>query len=252
MLITVAAIFIYLKFSKVNFKIPLNDLLKLIGVGSIIALHWFCFYHAINVSNISVTLVAFATGTLFISVIEPLFFKRKIILYEIVFGILILAAISIIFNIETRYALGILLGVLSALTAAFFTVFNGLLVKRITPQLISFYELAGGFLALTLFLLFNGTFQKEFFIVSPVGWFWLSVLAIVGTAYPFIVSINLMKSISPFTITLTVNLETVYGIILAYIFWQKEEAMTPGFYIGTLIILLAVFGNGVLKKYLVK
>jgi len=252
MLITVITVSSYLILTKKSVRLPKNDIYRLVGIGAIIAFHWFCFYNAINVSNVSVTLVAFATGTLFTSIIEPIFYKRKIIRYEIAFGMVIIGAIALIFQVETQYTLGIIFGMLAALTSSFFTVFNGLLVRRISSPVIAFYELGGGFLALTIYLFFTGEFKPEFFSISPGGWGWLSVLSILGTAFPFIASVNLMKKISPYTITLTVNLETIYGIIIAYILWKKDELMTPGFYLGTMIILATIFGNGLLKQYLKK
>lgn len=252
MLITIAAITVYLIVTKKDIRLPKEDIFRLVGIGAIIAFHWFCFYNAINVSNVSVTLVAFATGTLFTSIIEPIFYKRKVIRYEIVFGMVIIGAIAMIFQVETQYTLGIIFGMLAALTSSFFTVFNGLLVQRISSPVIAIYELSGGLLALSVYLLLTGEFTPSFFQVSSGGWMWLSILSIVGTAYPFIASVNLMKKISPYTVTLTVNLETVYGIIIAYFLWKKDEAMTPGFYVGTLIILATIFGNGLLKSYLKK
>ena len=252
MLITVATVASYLILTKQNIKLPAKDIYQLVGIGAIIAFHWFCFYNAINVSNVSVTLVAFATGTLFTSIIEPIFYKRKLIQYEIAFGMVIIGAIAIIFKVESQYTLGIVFGMLAALTSSFFTVFNGLLVRRISSPVIAIYELTGGFLALSAYLLFTGEFSASFFDITPGAWGWLGVLSVLGTAFPFIASVNLMKMISPYTVTLTVNLETIYGIIIAYILWQKDEAMTPGFYVGTLIILATIFGNGLLKQYLKK
>ncbi|MFL5764631.1 MAG: DMT family transporter [Bacteroidia bacterium] len=250
--ITIATIACYLLLTKTNVRLPKEDILILFGVGAIIAFHWFCFYNAINVSNVSVTLVAFATGTLFTSLIEPVFYKRKVIGYEIVFGMVIIGAIAMIFKVETQYTAGIIFGILAALTSSLFTVLNGLLVRRIPSPLIAIYELTGGFAVLTIYLFCTGEFIPSFFSVSPAGWGWLSILSVLGTAFPFIASVNLMKKISPYTVTLTVNLETVYGIIIAYLLWKKNEAMTPGFYVGTLIILATVFGNGMLKQYLKK
>jgi drug/metabolite transporter (DMT)-like permease len=252
MLITIATIASYLLLTRADIRLPKSDIYKLCGMGAIIAFHWFCFYNAINVSNVSVTLVAFATGTLFTSIIEPIFYKRKVIRYEIVFGMVIIAAIAMIFKVETQYTAGIIFGMLAALTSSFFTVFNGLLVQRIPSSLIAIYELTGGFIVLSIYLLCTGELTGSFFAVSAGGWGWLSILSILGTAFPFIASVNLMKKISPYTVTLTVNLETIYGIIIAYILWKKDEAMTPGFYIGTLIILATIFGNGILKNYLKK
>ncbi len=252
MLITIVTITIYLIITKRNIKVSKSDFYKLMGIGAIIAFHWFCFYNAINISNVSVTLVAFATGTLFTSLIEPIFYKRKIIRYEIVFGMVIIAAIGMIFKVETHYAWGIIFGMLAALTSSLFTVFNGLMVRRITSSVICLYELIGGVIALSIYLLCTGEFTPHFFTITPNGWLWLAILSIVGTAFPFIASVNLMKKISPYTITLTVNLETVYGIVIAYFLWQRDEAMTPGFYIGTFVILSTIFGNALFKQYLTK
>lgn len=252
MMITVAAIAIYLLLKQQSIQLSRIDILKLISIGAIIAFHWFCFYHAINVSNVSVTLVAFATGTLFTSIVEPIFYKRKIIAYEMAFGLVIIGAIAMIFQIETRYALGIIFGMLAALTSSFFTVFNGLLVKRISSPVIAIYELGGGFLVLTIYLFLAKEFKPTFFEVNSTAWIWLLIFSLVGTVYPFIASVNLMKKISPFTVTLTVNLETIYGIIIAYFLWQSDESMTPGFYLGTFIILSVIFANALLKKYMKK
>jgi len=252
MLITVPTIGIYLLVVKQNIRLPRKDVLKLFGVGTIIAFHWFCFYNAINISNVSVTLVAFATGTLFTSLIEPIFYKRRIIRYEIAFGMIIIGAIAMIFQVETQYKWGIVFGILAALTSSIFTVFNGLLVQRIESSVIAVYELSGGVAAFSVFLFLYGQFTPAFFTLKPAGLAWLTLLSVVGTAFPFVASVNLMRKISPYTVTLTVNLETVYGIILAYIIWKKDEAMTPGFYIGTLIILATIFGNSLLKRYIKK
>jgi drug/metabolite transporter (DMT)-like permease len=129
-------------------------------------------------------------------------------------------------------------------------VFNGLLVRRIASPVITAYELSGGFLALTIYLLCTGTLNQEFLSIPASDWNWLVLFSVVGTAFPFIASVNLMKHISPYTITLTVNLETVYGIILAHLIWKQGETMSPGFYLGTFIILCTIFGNGILKNYL--
>ena len=250
MLITIATIAIYLLATKRNIKVSTKDFFKLVGIGGIIAFHWFCFYNAINISNVSVTLVAFATGTLFTSLIEPYFYKRKIIRYEIIFGMVIIGAIAMIFKVETHYAWGIVFGMMAALTSSIFTVFNGLLVQRIPSSLIAFYELSGGVVVLTVYLLLTGEFSHDFFVITPKAWMWISILSVLGTAFPFIASVNLMKKISPFTITLTVNLETVYGIVIAYSLWKKDEAMTPGFYLGTFIILATILGNAIMKQYM--
>ena len=250
MLITVVVVSIYVIYIKQNLKISKQDFLKLTGAGALIAFHWFCFYHAIKISNVSVTLVAFSTGTLFTSIIEPILFKRKLIRYELIFGMVIVGAIAIIFKVETKYTAGIILGIVAAFTSSLFTVFNSLFVRRIPSPVITIYELGGGVMALSIYLFFTGNLNQHFFTVSPIDWGWLLIFSVVGTAFPFIASVNLLKKISPYTVTLTVNLETIYGITFAYFIWKNEETMTPGFYLGTLIILSTIIGNSLLKRYL--
>lgn len=252
MLLTVISLGLYLAISKQNITLSKKDIFRLIGVGTMITFYWVSFYHAINISNVSVTLVAFATGTLFTSIIEPVFYKRKIILYEIIFGIIIIGAIALIFKMEIKYTAGITLGILAALTSSFFNVFNGLLTRRIESSIIAIYELTGGFIILSIYLMFTGDLTPHFFNITPKAWGWEFILAIVTTAYPFVASVNLMKKINPYTVVLTLNLQVIYGICFAFFLWKKEEAMSSGFYFGALIILATVFGNGLLKSYMQK
>lgn len=247
-LITVFAMLIYLKIAKQSLAVDKKDLLKLCGIGLIILVHWLGFYGAIKVSNISVTMVAFSTGTLFSSIIEPILYKRKIRLYEIVIGLIIIGAIALIFSIETKFWLGIVLGIFAALTSSLFGVLNGLMVKRVSSGAISFYELSAALLGLTIFLACNGSFQPAFFQLDQPSIVGLLLLSLVCTVFPFLAAVNLAKHISPYTIVLTVNLETVYGIIWAILFFKENKEVKPTFYLGVLIILLAVFLNSYLKN----
>lgn len=247
LLITSITLFIFFTSRKIDLKVSRKLFFTLFGVGGMIAFHWFCFYNAIKVSNVSVAMVAFSTGTLFTSIIEPLFYKRKIVWYEILFGILIIGAIALIFSVEIKYYLGFIFGMLAALSSSLITVWNGILVRKTISEVISFYELSGGLICLTLYLFFTAEFHKGFFIISSADFFFLAVLSIVGTAFPFVASTKLLKKLSPFTITLTVNLETIYGIIFAILIWPSTEHMTTSFYIGTLIILCIIAINAIVK-----
>lgn len=248
--ITILAIGAYNIYIRQQFELTKKQLLSLVVIGAIIAFHWFCFYHAIKISNVSVTLAAFATGTLFTSIIEPIMYKRKVLWYEILFGLIIIFAIGMIFKVETKYSLGIVFGVLAAFTSSFFTVWNGLLVRKIPSPVITLTELSGGFVCLSIYLFFHGDFNASFFSLSTHDLLFLILFSVVGTAFPFIASTNLLKKLSPFTITLTVNLETVYGIIIAYLLWKQSEQMTIEFYIATIIILTVIVLNAVLKTKL--
>ncbi|MBS1646565.1 MAG: DMT family transporter [Bacteroidetes bacterium] len=249
---TVIALSIYFFSTHVSLRLDKKTLLKLLGIGAVIAVHWCCFYSAIKISNVSVTLVAFSTASFFTSIVEPIFYKRKIIVYEVLFGLLIIGAIALIFSIEAHYWWGFLLGAIAALTSSLFTVWNGLLVRRTPSELITFYELSGGLFFLSLYLLSTGAFSASFFIISASDFFYLGILSIVGTAFTFIASTRLLKNLSPFTITLAVNLETVYGIIFAFCIWPNSEKMTFSFYVGTLLILGVIILNAVVKTRLKK
>jgi len=248
-LITVFVMLGYILFTKQPLWPSRVDLLKLAGTGIIILIHWLAFYGAIKVSNISVTMVAFSTGTLFTSIIEPIIYKRAARLYEVIIGLIIIAGIALIFSIEFQYWLGILLGIVAALTSAIFGVFNGIFSRTIKPAIISFWELTAALLGLTLFVLFTNRFDAAFFQLDQHSIIGLLLLSLVCTVFPFIASVNLTRFISPYTIVLTVNLETVYGIIWAILFYQENKEVTPTFYLGVAIILLAIFMNSWLKKF---
>jgi drug/metabolite transporter (DMT)-like permease len=247
-LITIAVMFVYLKLTRHNLKISSKHFWQLSGVGIIIMVHWLAFYGAIKVSNVSVTMVAFSTGTLFSSIIEPIFFKRRVRFYEVIIGFVIIAAIAMIFSIETQFWLGICLGIFAAFTSSLFGVLNSLLARDLRSGIISFYELSAALVGLTIFVVLNGTFNASFFQLDKPSIIGLLLLSLVCTVFPFITSVNLSRYISPYTIVLTVNLETVYGIVWAILFFNENKEVEPSFYIGVLIILFAIFLNSYLRK----
>lgn len=250
--ITIFLMAFYLLYIKANIFVSLKKLLQLSAVGFIICIHWLCFYGAIKASNVSVTMAAFSTGTLFTAITEPLIYKRKFIWYELVIGIIIIFAIGLIFSVEVKYGLGILLGILAAFTAAIFSVLNGVLIQDqkqpITSPVLSFIELSMALVGLSIFLLFNDSFSMAFFSITGQDVILLTLLAAVCTVYPFIASVNLMKHLSPYTINLTVNLEGVYGIILACLIFQENKDLSITFYVGFAIILSVIFLNALLKQ----
>jgi drug/metabolite transporter (DMT)-like permease len=250
MLFAVGFIFIYIKYKRMPIKIPKRILLKFLVAGLVIALHWFTFFRAIKVSNVSITLACLSTGAFFTSIIEPIFFKKKIIWYEIFFGLIVVFGLSIIFNVEGRYVEGILLALTSAFLSASFAVINSKFVKDYDATVISYYELGGGVLFFSIFLLFTNSFNSEFFQLTTSDFIYLLILSSVCTAYAFIASTAVMKFLSPYTVMLTINLEPIYGIILAVLIFEDKEQMSPQFYVGAVIILLTVILNGILKSRL--
>jgi drug/metabolite transporter (DMT)-like permease len=236
-------------FNKEKVKVPFNILVGFIVSGIIIAAHWLTFYQAIKVSNVSITLACLSTGAFFASILEPIFYKRKVIWYELLFGIIVVVGLGIIFNVETKYTAGIYLAVTSAFLSALFSVINGKYAKEYDPNIISLYELSSGVFFISIYLFFAGSFTPAFFALSVNDLIWLFLLSSICTAYAFSASVKVMKFLSPFTVMLTINLEPIYGIILALLIFKDGEEMTPLFYVGAIIILATVIANGIVKSY---
>lgn len=247
MLMAAGFVFLFLVFKKENLVFSVKTLAKFAFAGILIALHWLTFFGAIKVSNVSVTLAVLSTGAFFASLLEPLLYGRKIIYYEVLFGLVVIVGLYLIFDVEASYTLGIVLALISAFLSALFSVVNGKYVLQHKASVISFYELLFGVAAISIYLAATGKFGSEFFTVSMHDWVYLIILASACTAYAFIASIHVMKWISPYTVMLTINMEPVYGIILALLVLGDSENMSPQFYYGAIIILLTVIANGIIK-----
>ncbi|MBJ7883043.1 DMT family transporter [Gelidibacter salicanalis] len=240
---------LYIKIVKRKIKVDKRTMLKFFAAGIIIALHWITFFEAIKQSNISITLAMFSTGAFFASFIEPLFYRRRIIWYEILFGVIVVIGVFLITHGELKYINGIVLGLVSVLLSSLFAVINGTFIQKHSATVISFYEFVSGVFFLTLFILiFKGGFDVQFFTLSGSDWIYLFILASICTAYAFIGSVKVMKLISPYTVVLSYNLEPVYGITLALILFPETETMGVHFYYGALLVLLSVLLDGILKN----
>jgi drug/metabolite transporter (DMT)-like permease len=249
---TIAGIlmFIYIKVVRLNIKITRKALWQFLIAGVIIALHWITFFEAINQANVSIALAMFSSGAFFASFIEPIFFKRRILAYEILFGIVVIIGVFLITSSEMEYINGIVLGLLSALFSTLFAVINGRFIQRYNATVISFYEFISGVVFLTVFILLSGIpFNSEFFSLSSSDWIYIFILASVCTAYAFIGAVEVMRYISPFTVILSYNLEPVYGIALAIFLFPETEKMSSQFYIGAILVLTTVLFDAILKNY---
>ncbi len=241
--------FVYIKIAKINLKVKPKSVLKLSIAGILIAAHWITFFGAIDEANISIALSMFSTGAFFASFIEPIVYKRKIIGYEILLGILVIAGVFIITQSEIKYLTGILLGISSAFLSSLFAVLNGSFLKQHSATTISFYEFLSGVFFISMYLIcFKGGFNLEFFNIPAADYIYLFILASICTAYAFIASVYVMKVISPYTVVLTYNLEPVYGIILALILFPEKEKMSANFYYGAIVIITTVVLNALLKN----
>lgn len=241
LLITVVTLGGILWYKKQLQRITFSGLLKIFGVGVIVAIHWVTFYGSVKYANVSVGLVCFSATGFFTAFFEPLILKRRIALIEVLLGLIAISGIYIIFDFHPQYKLGIIFGIISAVGSAIFPVFNKRLLLVYSPKTLTLYELGGGLLALTVLVPFYlMQFPAAYYLPHLSDWLWLLVLAWLCTVLSFDLQLNALKKISAFTATLTYNLEPVYGIILAFIFFKENEQLNPQFYIGVLLILLAV------------
>jgi len=250
MLLATGFVALFIGYRKIGLSFSKKTLAGFLLAGAIIAAHWLAFFGAIKVSNVSVTLAIMSTGAFFTSLLEPLFYKRKIIGYEVFFGLIVVVGLYVIFEVETEYVTGILLALCASFLGALFSVINGKFAVKYNASAISFYELGFGMLCISVYLAINGSFTATFFVLSASDWLYLLLLASVCTAYAFIASVHVMKWISPYTVMLTINLEPVYGIILALLILGDAENMSPQFYYGAAIILVTVVLNGIIKTRL--
>lgn len=241
LLITVVTLGAILFFRKQLLRIPFKDVLKIFGVGVIVAIHWVTFYGSVKYANVSVALVCFSAGGFFTAFFEPLIFKRSISLIEVTLGLIAITGIYIIFDFHPQYKLGITFGIISALGSSLFPIYNKKLLLRYSPKILTLYELGGGLLALTLLVPFYlMQFPAVYFMPTASDWYWLLVLAWLCTVLSFDLQLNALKKVSAFTASLTYNLEPVYGIILAFIFFKENENLNRAFYFGVGLIILAV------------
>jgi drug/metabolite transporter (DMT)-like permease len=241
LLITVLVLAVILWYKKEFVKQKPKNILRMAGVGGIIAFHWVTFYGAVKFGNISVALVCLSAAGFFSALLEPIILRKKIVIPELLLGLMAIVGIYIIFDFHPQYKVGIFYGVLAALGAAIFPIFNKQLVKEFSPRILTFYELAGGFLILTLLLpIYLKASPASYFIPTWKDAGWLLILAVVCTVLCFDLQLKALKKISAFTSNLMYNLEPVYGIILALIFFGEGKMFHNEFYIGVMLIILAL------------
>jgi drug/metabolite transporter (DMT)-like permease len=240
---------LFLIVKKKSFRIPIRELMQLVFVGLLIALHWIFFFQAIHVSNVSITLSVFSLGAFFASLLEPLFYGRKVLWYEVFFGLIIIAGLFLILQVESGYIYGFYYALVSIILGVLFTLINGKLIAKHDPSVITFYEFLSGVFFISFYFIFQGKFTVDFFVLTLNNWLLLFILASICTAYAFTASVKVMRKLTPYTVMLTTNLEPVYGIVLAYFIIGGKEIMSAEFYIGALIIVITVILNGIIKHY---
>lgn len=246
-----SALFIWFIFSRTKFILSAKKTLQLLGIGLIVGAHWIFFFHAIKVSNVSVTLGCLASGTLFASLLEPLLLRRRIYWFEVIIGIVIIGGLYLIFQFETKYVWGIIFSLISFFLSSLFTVLNKKITYHYNQNVVGFYEMLGGFAGVSIYLLFNGNLNTPDLSFTIYDFIFLCLLAVICSAYAFSAIIRIMKKLSAYVVVLSINLEPVYGIIAAFLIFGETEKMTAGFYAGAAIVLISVFSyNALAKKFL--
>lgn len=241
MLLSAVLLLLLMLLRKQSIRIEKKYLLRCIGIGALIALHWVFFYGSVKYANVSIALVCFAATGSFTAFLEPLILKRRIDLTEVLLGLLVLLGIYLIFHFDVQYKTGILFGVAAAFLSALFPIYNKKLIQYVPVSALTLYELSGGWLLLSLVLPFYLQFSPATkHLPSLNDWFWLLMLALFCTVLAVQLSVNALKKISPFTANLTYNLEPVYGIALAFLIYHEEKELGDGFVWGILLIVASV------------
>lgn len=239
----------YLWYKKMPIAIGTVNILKLMGIGLVVAFHWITFFHAVKISNVSVTLGCMASTTLFASFLEPIIFRKRIKWVEVLIGLVIILGLYLIFQFELTYWKGIITALISAFLAGLFTVLNKIYIDKYHPVTISFYEMLSGFISIGIFLMIIEVLPNNLLIPTNSDIIYILILGIVCTAYAFVVAVDVMKVLSAYTVVLAINMEPVYGILLAFFIFGQSEFMSAGFYLGTLVILAAVFLHPILLRF---
>ncbi|MBN8577280.1 MAG: DMT family transporter [Cytophagales bacterium] len=234
-----------------SFSITTPVLIKVAATSVLVALHWISFFVAGKISNPSTSLVGFATCSFWAALLEPLLKRKKIAAIEIGLGLVVLIGLGIILAFDFQHPLGLLLGVLSGFTAAWFSISNSKLVHRVNAFTITFYEMLGACLLILIFMPLYMQLPmvgKLQLVPTASDWMYIAIMAWACSVYAFAASINLSKKISVFMIQLALNLEPLYGIVLALLVFGQQEVMSWQFYVGTAILLSAVILYPILKK----
>jgi drug/metabolite transporter (DMT)-like permease len=236
--ITAVSLWLLAAVRRQDIRIDRRDLWRIIGIGGIAALHWVCFYGSIKYSNVSVALLCFSAVGFFTAIIEPLVLGHRLDVVELLLGLLVIVGIFFIFQVDPHYKTGIAIGLVSSLFASIFPVLNKPILRRVPPGTVTLYELSGGCLVLTLLMPFYLQLFPAPSLVPGLGDLgWLLVLSWVCTVLAFNLQMFALQKISAFTVSLSYNLEPVYGILLAFVVFREDKYLNKGFYVGLGIIL---------------
>jgi drug/metabolite transporter (DMT)-like permease len=239
---------LFLLFKKQLFSISKQNFFGLLGVGALVTIHWLCFFQSIKVSTVSVAVVCLATSSLFSALIEPLFFKRKLLAYEVILGILVLGALAFVMGTEKQYFLGYFYGIMAAFLGTLFTLFNAKYINKVGAAQITMIEMFSGVIIISCLLLFQQDYSVFTSLISITDFSYLLILGTLCTALVFVWMTEIMRYITPYSLIMAINMEPIYSILLALFIFGESELMSTSFYIGGSIIIGIVFLEGYLKN----
>ena len=241
LLLTALALWVIYLFRRPSSSIARKDIFRIFGIGAIAALHWVAFYGSIKYSNVSVGLLCFSAVGFFTALIEPLVLRHRVDYVELLLGLMVIAGIFLIFQVDPSYKTGIIIGLISSLLGSLFPVLNKRILERVPAGTVTLYELTGGFLFLSILLPFYLKLVPASKLLPDwKDWIGLLVLSLACTVLAFNLSMNALRKLSAFTVNLSYNLEPVYGIILAFILFREDKYMRGGFYKGFALIILSI------------
>jgi len=242
LLFTVISLFILFRWKGMLSKLSFRQLIPIGLNGVAIAMHWLFFYGSIKYSNVSIGVVCFSLTSLFTAVLDPIISRRRFDVRELFLSGITLFGIVLIFHFDSQYHTGIVMGIISSIFAALFTIVNKKLLGRYDSPSITFYELLVGFVVLSMFMpVYLGVVNQHFLLPSVTDLIYLLVLSWACTVCMYMLLMAALKKVSSFTTNLTFNLEPVYSIIIAFILFHENKQLSWAFYAGLGCIVLSVF-----------
>lgn len=246
--IAFVSILVILLIRRTNLRLNPQEVFRLLIIGLVVGAHWITFFHAIKISNVSVALACMSVTTLIVALVEPLFFRTRISVAEVIGGIFIVFGLILIANVQLNFMAGIITGLTSAILSGLFTIFNKKIATQYNGFVISWYEMLGANLGVTIFILL--TEPVKFHIILPVmDWVWLICLGTVCTAFAYWSTVIILKKLSAYTVVMVINLEPIYGTLMAAIIFREYHELQPGFYAGSIIIILSVLLYSLYKQH---
>jgi len=253
-LLAAAGMALFLAITHRSAKVSTADLTTLLLTGIVVGFHWLTFFVSGRIANVSVSLVGFATASFWTALLEPAFNRTRLNVFELLLGLFVVGGLVIIFGSDFQYSVGLWIGILSGLSCAVFALINARVVRRVDPFVITFYEMISAMVSVALFFPLYRAYWAEGhqLQMSPtlIDWLWILVLAWLCTVYAYSAAVELFKRISVFLFQLTLNLEPVYGILMALAVFGDSEQMGTSFYIGSFVIFCAVIAYPMVKSRL--